>query len=152
MKSVALAAALLATAVAQPVLAAGKPDTAGSCYTPTALEAEQAIRFVTDLMVVSTACQNTIYGEFRARNQNAIIGYQKAMIAHFHNSKGAFDSWNTSLANESSRRQNGVPTAQICQQAAEMLKQASALDSKGFHDLAVAKATTMSTSYSRCGK
>ena len=149
MKSVALVAALLALVSSQTVLAAGKSS--GSCYTPTDMEAEQAIRFMTDVMVVSSACQDSIYAQFRLRNKDAIIRYQKAMIAHFHG-QSAFDSWNTSLANQASMRQNGVPTAQMCQQAAEMLKQASMLDAKGLHEYAAAKAATLSASYTRCGR
>ena len=97
------------------------------------------------------------YAEFRLRNKDAIIRYQKAMIDHFRragarNAQSEFDRWNTSLANEISLKQGAVPTAQICQQAAEMLKLASTLDAKGFHDYAVAKATSATDSHPRCTK
>jgi hypothetical protein len=149
MKCAVLGAALLAAAAINVAPAAAASG--GSCYTPAALEAEQAIRFMTDVMVVSSACKNTVYAEFRLRNRDAIIRYQNALIAHFHGQR-VFDSWNTTLANESSMRQSTVPTAQLCVQAGDMLKQASLLDTKGFHDFAVAKAATMSASYAKCGK
>jgi len=52
----------------------------------------------------------------------------------------SFDTWQTSLANEAARKQAVVPTAQVCQQATEMLKLASTFDAKAFHDYAVAHA------------
>src|ERR1700758_1963727 len=109
MKNVVLAAALLAAASVATASAADR-----NCYSPTDIEAEQAIRFQTNLMVISSACRDTVYGEFRARNTAAIIRYQKIMIAHFR-SQGAFDAWNTSLANEISLQQGAQSTAAICQ-------------------------------------
>ena len=44
--------------------------------------------FLTDVMMVSSTCQDTIYAEFRLRNREAILAYQKAMIAHFHGAPG----------------------------------------------------------------
>ena len=147
-----MAAALLAAASVQGVFAADK-----QCYSATDVEAEQAILFQTNLMVISSACRDTVYGEFRARNKDAIIRYQKAMIDHFRragsrNAQSDFDRWNTSLANEISLKQGALPMVQFCQQATEMLKLASTLDAKGLHDYAVAKATSAADSHPRCNK
>ena len=119
------------------------------------MEAEQALHFQTDLMVISSACRDTVYGEFRARNTAAILRYQNAMIDHFRragarNAKSAFDSWQTSLANEAARKQALIPTGQFCQQSTEMLKLASTLDTKGFHDYVVAHA--VDGVHPRCSK
>ena len=140
MKKVVLAAALLSAASATTVSAAER-----NCYSPGDIEAEQALLFQTNLMVISSACRDTVYGEFRARNTAAILRYQNAMIEHFRrtgarNPKSAFDTWETSLANEAARKQAVIPTGQFCQQSTEMLKLASTLDTKGFHDYAVAHA------------
>ena len=137
MKKVVLAAALLSAASAATVSAADR-----NCYSPGDIEAEQALLFQTNLMVISSACRDTVYGEFRARNKDAIVRYQNAMIEHFRrtgarNPKSAFDSWQTSLANDFAQKQALTPTAQFCQQSAELLKLASGLDQKGFHDYAV---------------
>ena len=139
MKKVVLAAAMLVASVAS------APAADRDCYSPGDIEAEQALLFQTNLMVISSACRDTVYGEFRARNKDAIVRYQNAMIEHFRrtgarNPKGAFDTWQTSLANEAARKQAVVPTAQFCQQSAEMLKLASTLDTKTFHDYAIAHA------------
>jgi hypothetical protein len=125
------------------------------CSSPADLEAEQAIRFQTHVMVVSSACRDTIYAEFRLRNRLAIIAYQNEMIAHFRREGArapdrAFETWITHLANEASREQSGLPTAQICQQSAPMMKQASLLDAKGLHQFAAAQAATVSANYTKC--
>src|ERR1700694_5674580 len=144
MKRLVLIAALCVAAALQPGWAADKARAAKtSCYSPSAIEAEQAIRFLTDVMVISSTCQDTVYAEFRLRNRDPILAYQKAMIAHFHGAP-AFDSWNTSLANQAARKQAGMPTAQICQTAAELLIKAKALDPKGFRQYAANQATTTS--------
>jgi hypothetical protein len=139
MKKVVLAAAMLVASVAS------APAADRDCYSPGDIEAEQALLFQTNLMVISSACRDTVYGEFRARNKDAIVRYQNAMIDHFRrtgarNPKSAFDAWQTSLANEAARKQAVIPTGQFCQQSAEMLKLASTLDTKTFHDYAIAHA------------
>jgi len=149
MRKVVLGIALAAAAAMPNSGIAASAKTA--CYSANEIEAEQAIRFVTDLMVASSTCQNTTYAEFRNRNQAAIVAYQKALIRHFHGAKG-FDAWNTSLANLAAQRSAGMPSAQVCQQAAPMMQKASALDSKGFHDYAVAQAAAAGPQYTRCGK
>jgi hypothetical protein len=151
MKKLVLAAALFAAGSMQGVSAADK-----QCYSAADVEAEQAILFQTNLMVISSACKDTVYGEFRARNKDAIIRYQKAMIDHFRragsrNAQSEFDRWNTSLANEIALKQGALPMAQVCQQT-ELLKLASTLDEKGLHDYAVAHATTVADPHPRCTK
>jgi hypothetical protein len=145
MKRLVLAAALAAAALQLPV-SAGARET---CYSPAAMEADQAIRYITDLMVVSSSCQNAVYVEFRARNQVAIRDYQHTLIEHFHGTKG-FDDWNTVLANEFSMKRSGVPTGQMCQQAAPMFAKASALDLAGFRAYAAGLATAASAQYVKC--
>jgi hypothetical protein len=145
MKRLVLAAALAAAALQLPV-SAGARET---CYSPAAMEADQAIRYLTDLMVVSSACQNEVYVEFRARTQAAIRDYQHTMIEHFHGTKG-FDDWNTVLANEFSMKRSGMPTGQMCQQEAPMFARASALDLAGFRAYAAGLATAASAQYEKC--
>jgi hypothetical protein len=146
-----VAAALLIAASVQTASAAGQCTAADR-------EAEQAVIFQTNLMVVSSACRDETYAEFRYRNKNAIIAYQHEMIAHFRragyrDAQGQFDRWNTSLANQISLKQGETPTAQVCQQAAQMLKMASTLDAKGLHDYAVAQeANAASDGHAVCAR
>jgi len=134
---------MAAVLVAAASVAASAADR--NCYSPGDIEAEQALLFQTNLMVISSACRDVVYGEFRARNKDAILRYQNAMIDHFRrtgarNPKSAFDTWQTSLANEAARKQAVVPTGQFCQESAEMLKLASTLDTKAFREYVVARA------------
>jgi hypothetical protein len=150
MKKAIFAAALAAAASCVTASAAER-----NCFTAPDIEAEQALLFQTNLMVVSSACRDTIYGEFRARNKDMILRYQNAMIEHFRrtgarNPKSAFDSWQTSLANEAARKQAVIPTAQFCQQSADLLKLASTFDGKAFHDYAVAHA--VDGIHPKCGR
>jgi hypothetical protein len=150
MRKVFMAAAVCLAASLQAASAAD-----GSCYSATDQEAEQAIVFQTNLMVVSSACRDEVYGLFRARNKDAIIRYQRIMINHFRragyrDAQGRFDSWNTSLANEIALKQGVMPTAVVCQQAAKMLNMANSLDAKGLHDYAVAQAASAAETHPRC--
>lgn len=151
MKKGVIAAALLALVWTLPATAAGR-----GCTSPTDAEAEQALLFLTNLMVVSSACQqNDTYARFRLRNQYAIITYQREMIEHFrragyHRPQSAFDSWNTSLANRISLQDGATPIAQVCQQAASLFKMASTLDSVGFHRYATAQAQSAVLGQPRC--
>jgi hypothetical protein len=148
-RPVVLAAAMSAAIVLQPVSAAERAR--GDCYTQSAIEAEQAIRFLTDVMIVSTTCQDTVYAEFRLRNRDPILAYQKAMIAHFHGTPG-FDRWNTVIANEAAQKRAGQPSTIVCQQAADLMRQASALDPPKFRAFAASQAAAAAPSYPRCGK
>jgi len=149
MKKVALAVAFVAASAAQ--LGGAASGQAASCYSPAAIEAEQAIRYMTELMVISSACQNTTYAEFRLRNRDAIVAYQKAMIAHFKG-EPAFDKWNTALANQAAQKQGSTALGTFCQQAEATLKQAATLDMPGFRSFAAQKAASAGSQYQKCGK
>src|SRR5215471_4189292 len=154
MKKWIIAAALFAAAAQQPLLAADKapakkPACAGT--SGAAAEAEQGIRFMTDVMVVSSACQDTIYGEFKARNQKVIMDYQKTMITYMKGNKN-FDAWNTTLANKASQKYAGRPTQLICQDAAEMMKLAKSFDEKGFRQYAATQAQSAVAQTTSCAK
>jgi hypothetical protein len=137
----AFAAIMIAVAMAMP----GHPGRAAPrCAAPAAAEAEQAIRFLTDLMVASSACRNTVYNEFALRNREQIIRYQRLMISHLHGTP-AFDRWDTRLANIAAQHQAAVPPAEFCAQAGPLLQQAAALDIKGFRAYAAARAAAAET-------
>ncbi len=150
MKKIALIAALVAAAVAaQPGWAAekAKPAAKTSCPPQSAREAEQGLRYMTQLGIASNTCSSMeIYAGFRTRNRDAIVAYQKAMIAHLHGN-AAFDKWNTSLANQLAQHQQGVTPDQFCQQSRPMLEQAKTLDAAGFRSYIATQAASAS-----CGK
>ena len=146
MKKLVVAAA--AALIAWQVPANAAP---AACSPPIAVEAEQGIRFITDVMVASTVCEAAIYGNFRLRNKDAIIAYQKAMIAHLHGN-AAFDRWNTSLANEASRKHAGMTTVQVCQLTAELMKTAATLDEKNFRAFILSRVASGAPQTAACGK
>src|SRR5204862_8108325 len=111
MKRWVVIAAFGAALALQPVSAAERAK--GDCYTPSAIEAEQAIRFLTDVMIVSTTCQDTIYAEFRLRNRDPILAYPKAMMAHGHDAPG-FDRLTTVIAIDAAQQRACTPTSVVC--------------------------------------
>ena len=125
-------------------------DARAQCYSQSAIEAEQAIRYITDVMLASTACQNTTYAEFRLRNRDTIVAYQKAMISHFRG-EAAFNRWNTALANIAAQKQANANLGVFCQQAETLMKQAKALDPAAFRAYAASQAATAGTQYAKCG-
>ena len=125
-------------------------DARAQCYSQSAIEAEQAIRYLTDVMLASTACQNTTYAEFRLRNRDAIVAYQKAMISHFRG-EAAFDRWNTALANAAAQKQASANLGVFCQQAETLMKQAKALDPAAFRAYAASQAAAAGAQYPKCG-
>jgi len=144
-----LLAAALAACVLLPAGVASAAD--GRCYSPAAIEAEQAFHFIVDLMVASTNCRDQTYGLFQQRNREAIIAYQKTMIAHFHGN-AAFDAWDTALANDASMKHAGQSMTVACQQAADIIKTAATLDNKGFRAYAASLAAAAKAQYHTCGK
>lgn len=149
MKKLVIVAALAIAAVQQPIAA----GIAAECYSPAAIEAEEGMRFVIDLMVASTACRDQTYGQFQQRNKATVLSYQKAMIAHLHGN-AAYDHWDTALANDAALKQAGKSSPQACQEADELLKKAAVMDDKAFRTYAASLATTAAATgrYPKCGR
>lgn len=143
----------VAAALAAAVVLPAEAGAAAECYSPAALEAEQGIRFLIDLMVASTACRDQTYGLFQQRNKGAVLSYQKAMITHFHGN-AAYDRWDTALANDAALKQAGKTAPQACQEAAELIKTAAAMDERAFRAFAASRATAAAASgrYKTCGR
>src|SRR5215469_13640171 len=142
---------IVAVALAAAVAFPGVAGAADGCYTPAAAEAEEGVRFLVEIMVASTACRDQTYGLFQQRNKATVLAYQKAMITHLHGNS-AFDRWDTALANEAALKQAGKTPPQACQEAAELIKQATAMDDKGFraHAASLATAAAASGRYQKC--
>jgi len=149
MKKIVLIAALLAMTLAQPGWAATKGKTA--CMPANAAEAAQALRYMTELGIASNACSSIgIYADFRTRNRDAIVAYQKAMIAHFKGAK-EFDKWNTVLANQLAQQHANMVPAKFCEKAMPLLEQAKTLDTPKYRAYAVAQAAA-DTQTVKCAK
>jgi hypothetical protein len=141
-------AAALAAALTLPAATAGAAD---GCYSQAAMEAEQGMRFLIDLMVASTACRDQTYGMFQQRNKATVLSFQKEMIAHFHGN-AAYDRWDTALANDAALKQAGKSAPQSCQEEADVLKKAALMDDKAFRAYAASLATAAAATgrYPKC--
>lgn len=147
-------------AVAAMVLAAvaDGATAAKQCLDAQEIEAEQAIRFQAELMVVSDTCGQPTYVQFTQRNRESIIHYQHEMIEHFRRSgqsraEARFDTYLTRLANEVSLRTGAQPVSAVCANAASMLATASKLNNSEFrHYIAERAAAEQKSEYKHCKK
>lgn len=125
------------------------------CLRPDDIEAEQAIRFQAELMVVSDTCGAQTYMRFASRNRDALVAYQKHMIDRFRrdgvaHAEQRFDSYLTRLANEVSLRNGEQPVAAVCQNAAHLLATADSLGQDDFRRYIAQQAEAHSADYRRC--
>jgi hypothetical protein len=150
MKKLIAALALTAMAVSTAQAASTPP-----CFSPAEIEAEQAMLFQTELMVVAETCHDQAYLTFLKRNIEPVKQYQHRLIEHFrrHGDKpaeSALDSYLTRLANESSLRNGQVPVTTVCQRGATLFKTANALSPTDFRNYAAEKATINRQYYQSC--
>jgi hypothetical protein len=141
----AVTAMLVGAAQAQPT----------RCFLPAEIEAEQAMLFQTELMVISEACHDPAYISFLRRNLETVKHYQKQMVEHFKRNgekraEVALDSYLTKLANQSSLRNGQVPVTVVCNQGATLLRTANALGPRDFRTYAAEKAFLNRQYYRDC--
>lgn len=125
------------------------------CLKPSEIEAEQAVRFQAELMVVSDTCGAQTYTHFTRRNHEALKEYQQQVIERFRRNGGAhpearFDSYLTRLANEVSLRNGAQPVDQVCHNAASFLATADKLERESFRRYVAARAQENSAEFRRC--
>jgi hypothetical protein len=138
------------------ILAFGTAEAASpSCFTAAEVEAEQAILFQTELMVVADSCRDPSYINFLHRNRDTVIMYQKRMIDRFRRlgerkPENAYDTYATKLANESSLRNGAAPVSAVCAQAVQLLSTANTLNNKSLREYAAEKAHNNAPFYRRC--
>ena len=146
----------LVVAVSFVSLCAGGAEAAEPrCYAPAEIEAEQAILFQTELMVVAEECRDPSYVSFVTRNREAIVEYQHRMIEHFRRAGGGraetvFDAYLTRLANQSALRNGEVPRETVCAQGASLIATANSLDKEKLRRFAAEKAATNRQHYAMC--
>ena len=104
---------------------------AATCYRADEIEADQAMRFQAQVMVLSDSCQSSSYNDFKQRNGMTLAAYQQKMIGHFRRdgvsargADNAFDSFITALANKVALAYGAEPLASLCSRSATFLAQA----------------------------
>jgi hypothetical protein len=128
---------------------------AQECLRPAEAEAEQAIRFQTELMVVSETCHQQTYPQFLHRNRKALAHYQQSMIERYRRTgarrpKASLDTYMTRLANEIALRVSAEPVEALCRQQADFLANADALDAKKFRRYIAKQALDSDAEHRRC--
>lgn len=121
------------------------------CLRGAEVEADQAIRFQTELMVVSDTCGSQSYTAFARRNREALVDYQQLIIERFRRSgashaEARFDSYLTQLANEVSLRVGAQPVVTMCQNAEGFLATADSLAGDQFRRYVAEKAAIQNAS------
>lgn len=150
--------ALLLVAAVMVAYPAAFAEAAPQCYRPHEIEAEQAVHYQAELMVLSDSCGvEQTYVSWTTRVRRLLVGYQKELIAHFRrggagHAEAAFDSYLTKLANEVSLRTGQTPVASMCQQAADFLAKADRLGEEDFRQYVTAQAVERKPDYKSCAK
>jgi hypothetical protein len=123
-----------------------KPD--GPCYSKAEFDAEQGIRFHTELMVMSLTCQDmaasgqNLFADYKRVTLNLrdpLLEWEKALIGYYRkvgtrNPTRSFDNFRTSVANEASQRIAAVTTPIYCEASVPMIARAlkmSVADARG---------------------
>jgi len=144
-----------ATALFVTLQYAGPAIAAVACFQSADMEADQAIRYENELMVLSDTCGDDTYRDFTLRNRVAIIGYQKQMMNYFRRTgarrpQAALDSFLTQIANEEALRAARQPAQTVCNRAVTFLTEAKALGEREFRSRVAALATENEAHYRKC--
>jgi len=123
---------MLGAVVCFVALSAQAATVRGGCYSSADIEADQAVRFQTQLMVVSDICRDPSYNNFSQRIRGALAAYQRQLVDHYKRAgKGpaerVFDSFMTRLANEVSLASGHQTVPEVCQGAAPLIATANGL-------------------------
>lgn len=104
---------------------------AATCFRSDEIEADQAVRYQAQVMVLSDSCHSESYGDFRQHVGKTLAAYQQTMIGHFRRDGGsarhadnAFDSFITGLANKMALYYGNEPVNSLCSRLADFLAKA----------------------------
>jgi hypothetical protein len=128
---------------------------AATCYRSDEIEADQAVRFQAQLMVLSDSCGSTSYNTFTHSNASTLAAYQQTMIGYFRRSTGrgadtAFDRFITSLANKSALDVGKEPIVALCTRSADFLTKAQAFGKADFQHYVSEQAAAARGNYISC--
>jgi len=149
-----VATAMFALVVFAPIAAA--PATAPTtCYLPDEIEADQAMHFQTELMVLSDTCGGEFYRDFTVRNREQIMSYQHLLLDRFRRTgakspQASLDSFMTRVANEHALKDGTQLRADVCTRAATLITESLKIDRSQFRQRAAALAAANEAEYKRC--
>jgi hypothetical protein len=128
---------------------------AATCYRAEEVEADQAVRFQTELMVVSDSCGSESYTEFTHRNASTLRAYQEKMIGYFRRVGGrspdsAFDKFITSLANQMALSAGKETVGVLCTRSADLLRKGQTFGRDDFVHYVAQQAAAVRGTYPIC--
>lgn len=146
---------IMSTSLLLLCLGVGATAATQGCLQTAEAEAEQAIRFQTELMVVSETCHEQTYPQFLHRNRIALAEYQRRMIERYRRAgaarpKASLDTYMTRLANETALRVSNEPVEALCHEQADFLATAGALEGKKFRRYIAKQAVADDAEHRRC--
>jgi hypothetical protein len=135
--------------------AAGPSVAATACFRPVDIEAEQAMRFQTQLMVLSDTCGGDTYREFTVRNRDSIVFYQHQLLDHYRltgarSPEASLDTYLTRIANEVALSSGQELARVVCGRSAAFLAEARTIDGAQFRHRVAEMAAENEASYRRC--
>jgi hypothetical protein len=112
-------------------------EATGQCLLAPEVEAEQAILYQTDLMIISDTCGSDSYRTFTVHNRSEIVGYQRQIMNQFRRAgtrspQAKLDSYLTNLANERSLAIGREKVQTVCHRFAAMLDDARSISGEQF--------------------
>ena len=128
---------------------------AATCYKTDEIEADQAVRFQAQLMVLSDSCRSPSYTNFTNRNGPTLVSYQRTLVEYFRRTNGkradaVFDRFITSLANVIALDVGKEPVATVCSRSADFLTQAGGFGKDDFQHYVAQQAAAKRGEYPSC--
>lgn len=136
-------------------LSANGAVAAPSCFHRDALEAWQAVRYMTELMVLNDTCRMHVYEGFIKRNFAALDAYHRELVAHFRETgdrhpEDTLDRYVTHAANQVSEEDSQMPTADLCAQKTAYFANAQSLAGAKFHQFVADLMTKQKSDFRPC--
>lgn len=137
------------------LLTANTAFAASSCFQKDVFEAWQAVRYMTELMVLNDTCRVHVYESFIKRNFTALDAYHKELVKHFREAgdrhpEDTVDRYVTHAANEVSESAGTVPTAELCDTKASYFANAQSLAGEKFRHFVDDLVNTQKGDFRRC--
>ena len=123
---------------------------AAPCFLPTEIEADQAIRLRTNLLVVSQQCKDPTYSRFIERNGDTLAAYEQLLQERFERDRGP-DALATYLTQiESAENERAARTPSYCADAFELVALANGMRPDGLRSYAAQHAEAARGRYAIC--
>jgi surface antigen len=125
---------------------------AAPCFLPTEIEADQAIRLRTTLLVIGAQCKDPSYARFLERNNDTLAAYEQLLSERFErDGPAAAEHLQTYLNGlETSEKQRAERTASYCADAFELVALANGMQPEGLRSYAASHAETARADYAIC--